>query len=244
MPEPEKKEETKPEIKPDEKIEDTIDVSKVENAAKDDKKETNALSDEDKAWLEMKKYNVSPSDMLAYAQKGWEALNAEKKDVVKDDTKKTSDTPSPDTDDDVPLSKKEFDKFRRETEAALKIGALATLNQVKLDTLLSKDEIASNDPDARQLIAEKTWGAVAKGKNLEDAFKEASAEYRKKIATIASKLWAKKVSDSAAGGSSTSSSADEIPIPKFEHKASDIRDGTAIKQAVEFARSLRAARKT
>jgi len=231
--------------KPESKEEDTSGATGDTSESKETNKETKSeIPEDDKKWVDLKKYGVTPEQLVAYAHRGYQEMQKDgKRDEQEDDSKgedKEGDEEElPVTKAEVKQMKKEMEEMRENLSRDMRIGDAASINQVKLEALCNSDSLLKDDMYAREIVTGNVYKAMANGLTIEQAFAEASEKHRKHLAAANKKANQDKIAANAASGPGAGSTEPETPkLPEFEHKASDFRDGTALKQAMEVVRTL------
>jgi len=195
------------------------------------------LSDKDRRMLEMvNKAGVSPEELMSYAAKGYDTFQQEMK-------AKEAKAPAAGGDEDIiPVTKREFYDLARKLGENVPKMVGAQQKEFQLQGLLDANPEIADDPDARSYVDAHARAMVKTGVPVRDAYRAAHKKYLDWEAKVKQKHLQKKIAaQKTRGESSRGSSVTDLPKMDFEHKESDLVDGTASRQATEMARKMEAA---
>jgi hypothetical protein len=199
--------------------------------------EAPTLSEDEKKWLELhKRYGdkVTPKQLVAYAQKGWEVTEAERQAAAE----KPREAPPKDAEGDEPaepqyVTREEYEQMKKEMTRAIRVGDGVTTNQIRLDAMMGAASELQGDAYGRKIVQDEVYRLMANGKPVDEAFNAAREEHKEYLAKQVREQNKKKIEAQAAiGESKAGTEPPGAPMPEFEHKASDFQDGTAMKQAM------------
>lgn len=226
----------------DEQVQEYLDKEAKDESgeSKPDADPRAGLSEKERKWLELEKHGVTPEQMLDYANVGYLERH-KKKETSSDESGADKDASEPSPDDMVSRAEMEavLETKVRELQSQMHIGDASTINAVKLDGMLEADETLSRHPRLRDIVQSDTIKKAAEGVPLAKAFKEARDEIQTLVSSVAREVISRKIANSKATGATpaVAASVDDAPeAPTHEHKASDFADGSALKQALAFAR--------